>query len=116
MFRLQTLACLKIEGRLKGPEYVAVTTAAYRQARPDLRSFQILMETLSFSIDPLSIPLKKHKPRPASRLRGARRGPSMWRSPRRPTGRPAPNLRSFQTLDKTLLCGITLNEIQSCTL
>ncbi len=28
------VACLKIEGRLKGPEYVAVTTAAYRQARP----------------------------------------------------------------------------------
>ena len=26
------VACLKIEGRLKGPEYVAVTTAAYRQA------------------------------------------------------------------------------------
>ena len=28
------VACLKIEGRLKGPEYVAVTTAAYRQAWP----------------------------------------------------------------------------------
>ena len=30
------VACLKIEGRLKGPEYVAVTTAAYRQACPIL--------------------------------------------------------------------------------
>ena len=26
------VSCLKIEGRLKGPEYVAVTTQAYRQA------------------------------------------------------------------------------------
>ncbi len=26
------VSCLKIEGRLKGPEYVAVTTLAYRQA------------------------------------------------------------------------------------
>ena len=26
------VSCFKIEGRLKGPEYVAITTAAYRAA------------------------------------------------------------------------------------
>lgn len=26
------VSCLKIEGRLKGPEYVAITVQAYRQA------------------------------------------------------------------------------------
>ena len=45
MFKVQTLACLKIEGCLKGPEYIAVTTAAYRQALPSLRSFQTLIKT-----------------------------------------------------------------------
>ena len=27
------VACFKIEGRLKGPEYVALTTSVYRQVR-----------------------------------------------------------------------------------
>ena len=49
------VSCFKIEGRLKGPEYVAVTTAAYRWA-VDAAWADLASEPEAPASIPLSIP------------------------------------------------------------
>ena len=59
------VACFKIEGRLKGPEYVALTTSAYRRA-VDIVWHAHLEQQAQRQLEqsPLEqVPLEQHKQR-----------------------------------------------------
>ena len=96
------VGCFKIEGRLKGPEYVALTVSVYRRALDEAWAARETRLERSSPAEPDSERGKKAGPAedwhlPASdrvdlaQVPGARRRRARWPDPRVPGGRQAPD-------------------------